>query len=110
MKTRSCIHFLVCILFFIFSFSSCDHHYGNIQGSAALSKANFKYVEQNVSGIAEANYVFGIGGLEKQTLVQEAKRNLMEVYPIGENQALVNISVNWKTSFFYPITTKPSAL
>lgn len=110
MKTRSHIHFWVNIFFFLFLFSSCGHHYGNLIGSAALSEANFKYVEQNVSGIAEANYVFGIGGLKKQTLLQEAKKNLMEVYPIGENQALVNVSVNWKTSFFLPFYFKTKCI
>jgi hypothetical protein len=102
MKLISLFFLLIINIFFLTLLSSCAHHFGIVQGSAALSKANFKYVEQNVSGIAEAHYIFGLGGLKKQTLVQEAKRNLMDIYPIGENQALVNISVNWKTSFFLP--------
>ena len=48
-----------------------------------------------------------IGGLEKNTLVADAKKDLLENYPLKENQALANITVDFKNSIvFFVIKTK----
>ncbi|HPE57878.1 MAG TPA: hypothetical protein P5514_06170 [Bacteroidales bacterium] len=80
--------------------SSCAMHTGYMNNSASLTEANFSYVKQSISGYAEAMYVFGIGGLEKEALVQEAKAQMLKENPLGPNQTLANITVNWKNSFF----------
>ena len=50
-------------------------------------------------GTATATYVLGIGGLNRQALVEEAKSELKQRLPLSDNQAYVNITVNWKTSY-----------
>lgn len=89
------------IIFISLLLTSCaGFHSGNIQNSASLSSKNFSYVKQNIYGSATATYVFFIGGLGKETLVHEAKKKMLQANPLRTNQALANITVNFKTSYF----------
>lgn len=89
------------------SLSSCAIHNGYMANSASLSQANFSYTKQSISGHASTTKVFGIGGLWKQTLVEEAKKEMLEETPLQDNQALANITVNWKRScFFFIVNNK----
>jgi hypothetical protein len=84
----------------VFTLSSCAIHNGYMNNSASLSQANFSYVGNEISGTASTMRVFGIGGLNKQAIVAEAKRNMLKNHPLKENQALANITVNWKLGFY----------
>ncbi len=86
----------------IISLASCSAlHSGYMNDSAALSQPNFTYVQRNVQGSSTATYVLGIGGLGKETLVNTAKMNMMDVALLKDNQALVNTTVNFKNSFYF---------
>ena len=91
--------------FAIFSFiaamlTSCfATHTGNITNSAALSSANFKYVSNNIQGVESVKYILGIGGMSKETLVANAKRDMLYRNALSANQALSNVSVNFSTSY-----------
>ena len=89
-------------------FASCAFHSGYMVNSASLSSNNFTYVEKDITGSAIATYVLGLGGNDRMALVNEAKNNLLADYPLKSNQALVNLTVNWKNSFVLPlvITTR----
>ncbi|NJN28957.1 MAG: hypothetical protein HC819_24850 [Cyclobacteriaceae bacterium] len=76
--------------------SSCALHGGYMSDSASLSDANFNYVKQNLRGEAKASYFLGFGGLKKETLLKEAKDNMMQGLELKANQTLANITVNWK--------------
>jgi len=82
--------------------SSCAMHLGYTTNSAALSTNNFAYVKRSVQGTAKAIYVFGIGGLKRQALTEEARKDMMENFPIQDNQAFVNITVSYKYTFVLP--------
>ncbi len=82
---------------------SCATHDGYMLSSASLSSNNFKYVVKDAVGTATATYIIGIGGHSKQSLVAEAKKNLLEKYNFKDNNALVNLTVNWKKTFVNPI-------
>ena len=75
-------------------------HNGFMKNSASLSEANFSYVKQSISGMSGTLQVFGIGGLNKQALVEEAKKDMLKSNPLQSNQVLANVTVNWKYSFF----------
>lgn len=81
-------------------FSSCAIHSGYMNNSAALSQANFNYVQTGLSGTSTAIKILGIGGLNKQAMVDEAKDNMLMLDQLKSNQAIANVSVNWKSSFF----------
>lgn len=83
--------------------SGCSLHSGYMTNSASLSSSNFSYVKTNLKGYSKAVYVFGIGGLDHDALVDEAKRNLLDTTPLKDNQALVNITLSWKSSFVIPL-------
>lgn len=86
--------------------SSCvAFHSGNLWDSALLNSANFSYIKHDISGDASATYVFGIGGLSKTALVGLAKKNMTSNNPLDKNQALVNLSVNFKNSYYFGIVS-----
>lgn len=88
------------IAILISGLSSCAIHSGYMNNSAALSQANFSYVKQNIGGTSHTFKVLGIGGLGKDALVDIAKNDMLENDTLQSNQALVNVSVNWKNSSF----------
>lgn len=75
-------------------------HVGSMSGSASLDAPNFMYKKQNVFGEAQATYVLGIGGVAKQSLIVEAKKNMLTANPLLKNQALANVSVSYKSTGF----------
>ena len=92
-------------LFVISLLSSCAMHQGYMVNSAALGSNNFTYVEKDVTGTAMATYVFGLGGLSKMAIVDVAKKDLLYANPLKDNQALVNLTVSWKNTFVFFVTT-----
>lgn len=94
------------ILCLVFLFSSCAAGLtGNMNNSAALSSDNFTYVKKNLKGKSQATYVLGIGGMNREAIVDEAKQNLLENYSLEDGQALANSTVNFKYSSFLGIVT-----
>ena len=83
--------------------SSCAFHAGMIQGSAILQSNNLVYVKRDVSGTAAASYFLGLGGLGKDELVSEAKKDLIVKNKIKDNQTLVNITVGVKRTIVFPL-------
>jgi hypothetical protein len=97
---------LVLIMVAIASIYGCGLHSGYMASSAALGSANFSYSKMNAKGTASAKYILGIGGLDKNNLVNAAKQNLLATNPLEANQALVNITVNFKTEIYFLIYIK----
>lgn len=68
-------------------------------GSESINtSSDFKYVEKNVTGKAKTTYYpqkwRKNQDKEPQGLISAAKENLYELYPLGPNQALVNVSID----------------
>lgn len=85
------------------SITSCAFHNGAIQSSVVLSNNNFKYVKRDVSGTSIAHYVIGIGGLSKDELVSEAKKDLISSNNVQGNQTIVNLTIGWKRTIVFPL-------
>jgi hypothetical protein len=81
--------------------SSCAVHLGDFNASTSIQDANFIVVKP-VCGFSVAQYVFGFGGLNTQRLVFEAKENLYINANLQKNQAIANVVVDNKYSFFLP--------
>ncbi|WP_051907833.1 DUF6567 family protein [Flavimarina sp. Hel_I_48] len=89
------------ILLISILFSSCAAGLaGSLNDSAALSSNNFSYVQKNLLGKAQATYVLGIGGMNREAIVNEAKQNMLENYSLKDGQTLANTTVNFKYSNF----------
>jgi hypothetical protein len=81
--------------------ASCSAaHFGYMSNSASLSSANFSYVKQNIKGQSQATYVLGIGGLAKESLINEAKQKMLAENPLKDNQTLANLTVSFKGSHY----------
>ena|ERR1700722_15852669 len=88
-----------CALILVSLLSSCAaSHWGYMTTNGALNTNNFSYVRQNVKGEATVTYILGIGGLSRETLVSDAKQQMLLFNPLKSNQALVNLTVNFKIS------------
>ena len=82
-------------------FSGCiATHTGNMSNSASLDSPNFVYKKQNISGETKATYILGIGGAARQSLIFEAKKNMIATNPLLKNQALANVTASYKTTYF----------
>lgn len=99
-KMKNKVKLLFPIVVVLFVFYGCAVHNGYMNNSASLSQANFSYVNTNISGTASTLNVIGFGGLRKQAIVAEAKENMLKENPLKPNQALTNITVNWKMGFY----------
>ena len=98
-------NFIILITFTLF-ITSCATHMGVMSGNASISDANFN-LKGLAIGTSKTTHVLGIGGLGKDALILEAKRNLYTNYPLKQGQALANVTVDIKRSFFpFVATTK----
>ncbi len=97
---------LILIMMAIAFIYGCALHSGYMANSAALSGANFSYSKMNAKGTSSAEYFLGIGGLDKNNLVNAAKQNLLATNTLEANQALANVTVNFKTEIYFLIYIK----
>lgn len=86
---------ILVFLFFAVGFSGCITLHNGTFNAVQLNSDNFKYVKVNAEGTAQVNYFLVFGGGGKQTLVAEAKKDLLAKNRLRTNQALTNISVNF---------------
>ena len=91
---------VLAITIVIFASSCSAYHSGYMANSASLSAANFSYTKQNIKGEATAAYILGIGGLAKETLVDNAKQQMLNANPLKSNQTFANLTVNFKASYY----------
>jgi len=96
------------LLSVILSFSGCiTLHNGVFYNSAQLNTDNFRYVKMNAEGTSTVTYSLFSGGESEQTLLADAKKELIRENPLKSNQTLVNTNVNYKmTSYFFGFVTK----
>lgn len=87
------------LLILLVFLSSCAFHSGLMTGNASLSDPEFSIVDFAI-GSSETVKVFGIGGLNADAVVLEAKRNLYENYPLEKGQALANVTVDFKREYY----------
>jgi hypothetical protein len=83
-------------------FTSCmAFHAGTTSGSAALSSANFDYVQKGITGSTSAIYIFGFGGMLQDKMVEKAKEDMLKKHPLQSNQALANVTVDVKNTLIF---------
>ncbi len=85
--------------------SSCAIHTGVMSNSAQLSHANFTYVKTGLYGTCQTTRVLGFGGIFKADLVEEAKKEMLADYELQANQALANVTVDWKHGRYILVKT-----
>jgi hypothetical protein len=79
--------------------SSCvAYQTGNLNSTSAGSK----FIYEDVAiGTAKADRFLGLGGMRKDALVAEAKRQLMTARPLNQGEEYINFTVDFKHSYFY---------
>ncbi|MCZ4407554.1 hypothetical protein O3Q51_01950 [Cryomorphaceae bacterium 1068] len=84
--------------------SSCAIHTGNTSSNAAVTDDNFRIMDLAI-GQAQTKQVFGIGGLNPDALVLEAKTAMYRNYPLEAGQIYANVTVDYKRSFYLIVVT-----
>lgn len=99
MKITSLLSLLILI-----TFNSCVSTFdGSFHSPSFSVKDNFRIVS-TIEGQAQAEYIFGLGGVFRDALVNEAKRKMYSSYALQPNQNITNITVDSRvTSFIIPI-------
>ncbi len=94
--------YIYILLISIFITSCASLNSGYITGVAPAVKNNFNYIA-NVYGKSQATYILGIGGMDREGLVREAKNNLITNNSVEDGQMLVNFTVDEKKTFYLGI-------
>jgi hypothetical protein len=83
--------------------SSCTIHSGLITSGNSTIQPNTKveYIDKAV-GYSKVSYFLGIGGLSKDMMIEEAKRNMMICNPLKPNQSYQNQTLQFKKTIFGP--------
>jgi hypothetical protein len=90
---------VIIVLTALFLFTGCAAHFGALKSDVSLNQANFKVIT-TASGSSQTKLVMGFGGLKKEALVAEARKDLLAKANLTPNQVLANISLDIKTSIF----------
>jgi len=86
-------------------FYSCAIHHGNFNCSTSIQNGNFITIRP-VEGSSNAIYIFGLGGLQTDKLVFEAKENLYNNANLQKNQAIANVVIDNKYVYILPFYIK----
>lgn len=99
---------LIFTLIAVITLTGCvSIHTGISTSSASLNKNNFIYVAKNVKGTATVTQYIALIPGGKNTLVNDAKQKILRKYPLKDNQALSNITIDFKRSLILgPLVTR----
>lgn len=82
--------------------NSCAYHSGMIVSTTVNSgPSNLTYVDM-AAGYSKASYFLGLGGLNKDALVNDAKRNLYSSYPLKSGESFDNLTLDVKKTIIGP--------
>lgn len=92
----------VIALLSIVLFYSCALHHGSITSTAShCQDKNIEYADVAV-GYSKVIYLFGFGGMHKDALVNEAKRNLFGSYVLKNGQSFENTTLDFRVFLLGP--------
>jgi heptaprenylglyceryl phosphate synthase len=92
---------LIISIMFLSSCATMLSGYNSFGTTTVLNAANFDYVKKNVSGKSEVKYILGLGGNKKEAMINEAKQELFANHPLKANQALANVTIDYKNKMVF---------
>lgn len=84
--------------------SCAASHIGTMSGNASISNPNFT-IKETALGAAKSRRYFGFGGLHNNGLVYAAKEDLLANNPLQPGEALANITVDFRYTYYLFWTT-----
>lgn len=94
------IIFVYCLIIAVFFTACAINNSMLIAPSASINKSNFKIVK-NVIGTSKSSYILGIGGLNQNGLINEAKLQLYENAKLKNNQLIGNVTLDEKITYIF---------
>ena len=86
-------------ILFMLLLSSCAFHHGMMTSNPNYNSPDYE-LSSMALGTSETVKFLGIGGLEKDALVLEAKKNMYAGFPLEKGQSYANLTVDFKNSYF----------
>ncbi len=83
--------------------NSCAFHSGYVSSSLAPENVIF---EDLAYGFSETSHFLSFGGLKKNTLVLDAKKDLYRNHPLKKGERFINFTVDFKTTTILLFTNK----
>lgn len=94
---------LLISLTIIFLMTSCiTYHQGAISSSAVNRTVKYQDI---AIGVSQVNKFLGFGGISKDALVLEARREMTKNRPLGPKEQYINFTVDFKHTF-WPIVSQ----
>lgn len=99
--------FYLSLVFICLLVSGCginSSHYPNTNGNTnvVIKDGNFRYLKK-VTGECTQSYVFGIGGLSKSSLTDNAIQNMYDNANLQDGQVIINITTTVTSQIYFPI-------
>ncbi|MFO8234570.1 MAG: DUF6567 family protein [Bacteroidales bacterium] len=82
---------------FIFLITSCATHHGTISSSALDENCVY---QETALGVSKTGKILGIGGLSKDALIYEAKKELNKNFSLEPGESYINYTLDIKRSFY----------
>jgi hypothetical protein len=82
-------------------FTSCAFHTGNVSTGSNID-CPLMYI---ATGTASSTRVLGLGGIDKDELIVDAKKDLYRKYPYSKGVKLSNFSVDFKNTYVFIVHT-----
>ena len=89
---------LIALLSLFFLASCVSIHTGMPSSSASLSSNNFIYVVKDAQGSASVTQFISLIPGFRETLINDAKKEILKNHPLKDNQVLANITVDFKSN------------
>lgn len=83
--------------------TACTIHTGTISGGSGVITDDRFAVTRLVMGTAKTTQFLGIGGFEKDAMVFEAKKNMIQHAEMQPGEVIGQTTVDFKRTFFFPI-------
>lgn len=86
--------------------TSCAYHGGMITSTPNFQNGKKVEYVDIATGYSKVSYFLGMGGMGKEALINQAKRNIYATYPLKPGQSFENMTINEKTTIFFPFVKK----
>ncbi len=85
------------LIFLIFLISSCAFHSGTLTSNLTNEPVLHKDI---ATGVASTNIVLSFGGISKDALISEARKNMIRARPLEGAEQYNNIEINIKNTYY----------
>ena len=93
---------VICLIVTGCGINSSNYPNSNANTNVVIQDGQFRYLRK-VQGECEQLYVFGIGGLSKNSIVNNAIQDMYDKANLKDGQVIINITTTVGTQIYFPL-------